>query len=274
MMLNSAWIHCIELKRMLCKCSSIYRKNCMARVHPQPIFVLGNQKSGTSAIAALLGELTGMSTTIDLQREIICPTFHRVYQQQISFSRFVATNRYDFSKALIKEPNLTMLYPQLADYFDNPRCLFIIRDPRDNLRSMLQRLQLPGDKDIMTSADRRKLSRAWRLVLDGTWAGLSGNYIQRLAMRWCRLVEIYLRYPQMLLCRYEDFAADKVSTLYRLAHDLHLPQIADITGKVNRQYQHKGDHNSSWQQFFGPANLQRIQNICGNLMKDMGYEHC
>ena len=34
-------------------------------VNPSPIFVLGNQKSGTSAISMLLGELSGLSVTKD-----------------------------------------------------------------------------------------------------------------------------------------------------------------------------------------------------------------
>ena len=38
-----------------------------------PIFLLGNQKSGTTAIAALLAEATDLSVTLDFTRAINSP---------------------------------------------------------------------------------------------------------------------------------------------------------------------------------------------------------
>ena len=43
-----------------------YFKNLFAVINENPIIVLGNQKSGTSAIAHLLADYGGLSRTIDI----------------------------------------------------------------------------------------------------------------------------------------------------------------------------------------------------------------
>ena len=45
----------------------------------------------------------------------------------------------------------------------------------------------------------------------------------------------------------------------------------DISDKVDRQYQRRGDRNVSWPDFFGPDNLARIERICGDRMQRFGY---
>ncbi|NEP45581.1 MAG: hypothetical protein F6K35_42755, partial [Okeania sp. SIO2H7] len=116
-----------------------------AKINPQPILVLGNQKSGTSAIAALLAEMTDLSVTIDLRKEIPNPTYDKIIKGELTFSEFVQLNKLDFSRDIVKEPNLTLLDRELAEYFPNSDFVFVIRDPRDNIRSILNRLQLPGN---------------------------------------------------------------------------------------------------------------------------------
>ena len=47
--------------------SILYKIKCIGiKTHCSPIFILGNQKSGTSVIAGLLGELSNKKTSIDL----------------------------------------------------------------------------------------------------------------------------------------------------------------------------------------------------------------
>ena len=42
-----------------------------AGVNPTPVIILGNQKSGTTAIAALLAETTGKTVALDLQKRVL-----------------------------------------------------------------------------------------------------------------------------------------------------------------------------------------------------------
>ena len=144
----------------------------LSRVNPRPVLVLGNQKSGTSAIAALLGDLTGLSVTIDLPREIRHAEYLRVLRGEITMREFVALNRHEFSRDIIKEPNLTLLYEELAEFFPEASFAYVVRDPRDNLRSMLNRLKIRGDLEKLSGDVKERIPHAWRLVLDGPRLGL------------------------------------------------------------------------------------------------------
>lgn len=243
------------------------------RVNPRPVLVLGNQKSGTTAIAALLGELTGLSTTLDLRRELTEPTFPRVRRGELTFDQFIRANKLDFSRRIVKEPNLTLFYSELKRRFPESPVAFVVRDPRDNLRSMLNRCQLPGDGTRSCAEDLAQVNQAWKVVIDNRWLGVEGERtVEQLAGRWCLMARIYLSHAdEMILVRYEDFLRDKVDAITRLARELKLDPVADIRNLVDVQYQPRGDHDVSWEEFFGTDNLRRIERICGPVMRELGY---
>jgi hypothetical protein len=244
-----------------------------AQINPEPIFVLGNQKSGTSAIAALLGEMTGLSVAIDLKKEIFNPTYHQIIKGELTFSKFVESHKLDFSRCIVKEPNLTLLEQNLSEYFPNSQLVFVIRDPRDNIRSILNRLQLPGNLSKLEAEDWEKINQSWKLIVDNSWLGLSGeNYIEMLAARWNFTSNVFLKNEQkMKLIRYEDFLKDKKGEITRLAKGLKLNPSKDISDKVDIQFQGRGNREVKWQEFFGPDNLSRIEVICGEKMKLLSY---
>lgn len=244
----------------------------MVDCHDAPIIVLGNQKAGTSAIAALLGRASGLSTTIDLRNEISRPTFHRLRDGGLDFEEFVSGNRLDFSRRIVKEPNLSLFHPELAAAFPKARFVFIFREPRDNVRSILNRLKVPGHLDDIDFRDWTEITPAWQLVLDSRWAGIGGDrYIARLAERWRYLAEVYLRQPDHFqLVRYEDFRSDKCAAIHALCRQLDLPVVADISGQVDRSFQPPGRRDTNLAEFFG-ANYGLFDEICGDAMARLGY---
>jgi Sulfotransferase family len=244
-----------------------------ARPNPAPIFVLGHQKSGTSAIAALLAELTGSSVTVDLLNEDRWPAYARIASGEMSFERFVRRNRLDFSREIVKEPNLTFFYPQLADRFPGARFVIVVRDPRTNVKSVLDRLGLPGDREAIAEERLPKLRHGWRLMLDPSWLGLSeGNYVELLAQRWNLCADVYLEHAKHLRCvRYEDFREAKLETLETLARRLDLECRHDIGGRLDRQFQPAGNRAVSVREFFGAGNLTRIEDACRGRMERLGY---
>lgn len=246
----------------------------VARPNPAPIFILGHQKSGTSAVAGLLGELTGCSVTIDLLNEDRWPTYAKVACGEMPFERFVRRNRLDLSREIVKEPNLTFFYPHLAERFPDARFAMVVRDPRTNAKSVLDRLGLPGDRDSIPKAQVRALRRGWNLMFDPSWLGLEpGNYVELLAHRWNLCADVYLDRPEaMRLVRYEDFRAAKLETLESLATDLGLERRHDIRARLDRQFQPAGNRAVSVEQFFGADNLARIENACKERMRRLGYE--
>jgi len=168
-------------------------RSLVTKIHPAPIIVLGNQKSGTTAVAALLAEATGLSVTLDLLKEMTDPVIDKVKTGELSLETLVKRNKLDFSRDIIKEPGLSVFYPELVAYFPDARFVMVIRDPRDNIRSILNRLRIPGTVDELTDKHRSEFSRAWDLTVDGTWLGLDGaTYIERLAQRWNYIADAYL----------------------------------------------------------------------------------
>lgn len=244
-----------------------------ARVNPSPIIVLGNQKSGTSAIAALLSEMTGLSVSIDLRKEVDRPTYQKVKRGELSFAEFVRVNKLDFSRDIVKEPNLTLFYKELVEYFPSSRFVFVIRDPRDNIRSILNRLKIPGNLSKLSSEYRGEMTAAWELIVDNGWLGLKGeNYIEMLAERWNLMADVFLtNQQQMIVSRYELFVKDKVAAIEWLAQDLNLPEVNDIAGKVDIQFQPRGNNNVKWGDFFGSENLSKIEDICAEKMSQLDY---
>jgi hypothetical protein len=246
-----------------------------AQINPTPVFVLGNQKSGTSAIAILLAEMTGLSLSMDLTREYLSTnqTWVPVQRGEISFEKFLAINKASFSSDIVKEANLTILYEELVKSFPAARFIFVLRDPRSNIRSILNRIDIPGNLPRLERRHLSKVTRGWDIILDGRWLGLNGeNYIEFLAARWNLMVDVYLGHQQkMILVRYEDFVKSKVDEITRIAQSLGLPQINDISDKVDVQFQPKGNADVSWREFFGDDNLARIEKICGGRMKRLDY---
>ncbi|MCZ6782366.1 MAG: sulfotransferase [Proteobacteria bacterium] len=249
-------------------------RNALARPHPRPVFVLGNQKSGTSAIAALLGLAAGLPTSIDLRREIEEQTWLRLRNGEMSFDDFMRRNALDFSRAIVKEPNLTFFHRELRRRFPEARFAFVLRDPRDNLRSILDRLGIPGDLPVLTEGHCGGVDPGSELVLDSRWLGIEGgdHYVDRLAARWNACTDVYLAHRgEMVLIRYEDFIAGKSAEIARLARELGLPEERDIEGQVDVQFQPRGQAPRDWRVFFGEENLRRIERSCAQRMSEVGY---
>jgi hypothetical protein len=249
-------------------------RNARSSPNPAPIFVLGNQKSGTSAIADLLARACSLSVSLDMLMEVNRPRIQEVPDGTLPFDAYVQLNRWEFSHDVVKEPNLTFVYPELAAAFPLARFVFIVRDPRDNIRSILNAIEVPGDLARLDEKRARRLSRGWGLVLDGSWCGIEADhYIDQLSQRWMRCVERYLEsLDAFTLCRYEDFVADKLGELQRVAEALGQPVTVDVSSEVDRQYQSRGDRSVAWDAFFGAEHLARIERICAEGMRALGYE--
>lgn len=156
------------------------------QVNPQPILIFGNQKSGTSAITTLLGEATGLSYTIDIFC-LYANLEEQILAGQNSFDELLHKGRYYFSKDIIKDPGLTFFYSELRTRFPQAKRVFILRDPRQNIRSILNRLGLPGHLQDLSAEDWHRVRRdtpSWLPVLDGRLAGHHGRtHIETLALR-------------------------------------------------------------------------------------------
>jgi len=239
----------------------------------EPVFVVGNQRSGTSAIAELMGEMAGLRTAIDLYDEMIRPSYHEVLAGTVDLASFVEKNRLDFSRDLIKEPNLTFLHEELARFFPGSKTVFVVRDPRDNIRSILNRLQVPGTLTDLDPGAFPAITPAWRMIVDSAGVALpDGNHIERLAHRWMRMARVYRDHEDsMTLIRYEDFVRDKEATLRWLVRQVGHRPAHDVTARLDVQFQRPGDRAVPLPEFFGQQNLATIEAVCASEMALFGY---
>lgn len=249
-------------------------QNATATVHPAPVFVLGNQKSGTTAVAGLLAEHTGLVGRLDLHWLHRPRRIARYASGRLSVAQVVRKNRHFFSADVIKEPFFTFWFEELRAAFPAARFVWVVRDPRDNLRSILDRLQVRGDQDALTAPQWQELSPAWREVIENRFLGIGDDtYIGKLAQRWRLAARACLQHQDAVLAiRYEDFAGDKLGSIQRLASALDLPARHDITSRLDHAFQPPGKRDVDWLAFFGERNLERIHAIGSAEMRELGYD--
>lgn len=241
-----------------------------AAPHPSPVLVFGNQKSGTSAVAALLAEAAGLEARIDFAGGWE-PYLGRVLRGETSITAFVKANAWAFSAPVVKEPGLTFFAVDLLDHFGLENGVFIVRNPWANIRSILNRLGLRGDGEAV---DLDALpNRTWRSVVTGADLGLPADgYIATLARRWARAAEVYLSTPERFhLVRYEDFNAAKAETIEALAAAMRLEVRNDITASLDKAFQRPGRPVDDLGAFFGAANSARIGELCSAQARALGY---
>ncbi|MBN1666888.1 MAG: sulfotransferase [Anaerolineales bacterium] len=236
-----------------------------------PIIVLGNQKSGTSVIAHLLADIGGLTKTIDI------PPFwgkrgKAIVMGQESFAAAVTRAKAYFRADLIKEPMFTFFAGQIVEYFPQAKYVFIVRDPRDNIRSLLNSRKLPGHLQELTTDHLETLSDNSILFDQEVWGGENENYVGVLAYRWNKAVDNYRKHAaHAILVRYEDFMLDKLAYIQELACKLDIPAVNNISKRLDLAYQPRGNRNITWDVFFGVDNLQTIHRICGETMLELGY---
>lgn len=180
-------------------CLENYRHR-RARVCPRPVLIGGNQKSGTTAIGALLAVATGLRYSNDplwqAHRHDTRPfLFPDLLEGRVELEDFIQRHRAYFAAEIIKDPDFAFSYPDLRHCFPDAPQVFIVRDPRQNIRSILNRLKLPGDLDELGNEHHELLAgkEGWQAIIEGRGLAITGgNYISRLAQRWSVGVRCYL----------------------------------------------------------------------------------
>ncbi len=238
------------------------------QVNPRAIIVLGNPKTGSNAIASLLAEYCGISKTLDIP-QLWSPVIINILEGKCNLASVIRKHPKPFSRDLIKEPLLSLIFDQVKQTFPQSRYVFISRDPRDNIRSILNRLGVSGNLKEFGS-EQKQLPDGWSesfnpKVLRTNYT----HYIDILAHRWNLITNVYLENrDDMILIRYEDFMQNKTGAIAALARILRLPAINDISEKVDIPYNSAGkDRDLPWETFFGSENLQRIERICGSRLE-------
>ena len=240
------------------------------------VIVTGMQKSGTTAIAKLLGFATD---------EVVCSDpFYRLFRRNgfdprpdlysgdITLKQLWKKQQHFFPGTIIKDPDFVFLLPQIRAMFPKAKIVFIIRDPRDTIRSILNRLALPGNP-AEKALNLDDIPVAWRDYIVGKSPSITGkNYIEILAKRWLMTTAVYFENEgHCLQIKYEEFYADKSEAIRKLAGKLGYESLHDIGHLVDVQYQPRGNPGVDWGDFFGHESLGAIEEITRPMLERLGY---
>ena len=245
----------------------VFEDNLHVFVKPNKdaVWIFGFQKSGTSAIAGLLAYMTDKSVTIDT-KYLWTPYSTAIRAGHLDLEKHVNRYSYPFSKDILKEPGATFYIDKIDSFFTLNKYIFITRNPFDNIRSILNRLNLPGNQDFIDLADVPPL---WRAKFS-----TGKDYVLDLARLWLEAndQEEYMNNERCILVKYEDFTKNKEDMIASLAKDLDLPVVRSIKKIQNHQFQPKGITNANLNTFFGEKNIAVIKEVCGKRMKELNYE--
>ncbi|HET6806882.1 MAG TPA: sulfotransferase [Frateuria sp.] len=249
-------------------------------MHPCPVFIGGSPKSGTSVIGALLARATGQAFSKDPFWSVLRDDrggflLPDVLEGKLALEDFVGRYRAYFAAGVVKDPDFVFLLAQLQRMFPASAQVFVVRDPRENIRSILSRLRIRGDLEDLGPDERRMLGaeEGWRAVLAGRGLCLDGaNYVARLAQRWVQGVESYLAARDTIhLVRYEDFASDRAGSIASLADALGMRLTTDIGDRLEWRHRPHARGGVPTDDFFGQRNLATIDGICAPHLSRFGY---
>lgn len=235
------------------------------------VLVLGNQKTGSTAIATLLAHLGELRAVLDLPP--LHPPDTHLRNDPAAVASFVQRMRYYFRRDLVKENELTRATDALLEVLPRARPVFVVRHPVHNIRSILDRVDLPGRP---VPLEKIKLAASnWHSVVTSRPLGIEApDQITALAKRWTHVTTLYRRHRDRLhLVRYEDFVADKQETIYTLAEQLEIAPRRDIRPLLDVPFQPRGAHRSvPPHEFFSVEALDIIHRLCAENMEFLAYE--
>jgi hypothetical protein len=192
------------------------------------------------------------------------------------FSTVVEENPHYFSTEVIKEPMMTFFVEQVVEQFPEAQYVFVVRDPRDNIRSLLNSRDLPGDRATLSEQDSMHLSPPHVLLDTEAWRVRADNYVDLLSKRWILATRAVKKLrvagspPEVL--RYEDFMSDKLESICRMAESLSIEKRSSISDKLDVPFQPSGNRKVRWDDFYGKYNLSIINDVCAEEMHEFEYD--
>jgi hypothetical protein len=238
------------------------------------IIMTGMQKSGTTAIAKLLGAATDRRVCSDPLYRIIekkgIDYRPELFNNQIPLETVWKKNQHLFRGDIIKDPDFVFMLPEIKSLFPCASLVFILRDPRDTIRSILNRLDLPGNPET-NKPNLDDIPNSWKDTIMGTHPKITAsNYIEVLTKRWCLTAEIYFSVrEQCISIFYEDFKENKTDAISKLANQLGLEKKSTIEHLVDTQFQPKGNTETEWESFFGEEQLAVINKLTKPIEKKL-----
>ena len=182
----------------------------------------------------------------------------------------VSRNRYPFSFDIMSAADAGSFLPQMKAALPEMRVVFLLRDPRDVICSVLERINKGDVSTIEVSdPDYRYLQTDWLGITET-------DPIRKLSLRWNKWLELAKTVNGVIFIRYEDFILDKPGLIADLAARLDLPSRFDIFGDMDRQMSKNGRDirirgAGRWKEMLPAATARLIEATCREGMLAFGY---
>jgi len=243
-------------------------RNATSTVNPRLILIVAHPRSGTTAVATLLAKHCGLRAFT--QTGPWTRADADIVTGRRTMAEVIARNRYPFSLDIMSAADAGSFLPQMKAALPEMRVVFLLRDPRDVICSVLERINKGDTSTIVVSdLDYRYLQTDWLGIIEQ-------DPIRKLALRWNKWLELAKSADGVLFRRYEDFLEDKRKFISDLADHLGLPSRFDISGEMDRQMsKHGGDIRirgaGRWEEMLPTATARLIEATCRDGMLAFGY---
>lgn len=225
------------------------------------IVICGCERSGTTAVASLLAAGTGKQLLDDPPEAWhLIPKVKMILEEPDALCQFLKPD------TIVKVPGFAAVIEEVNSFTPHVQFVVVIRDPRDVVSSMLERL-----------SDRPGPLFLWTEWLNVQASGL----VDRLAGRWCKYIEMASasshKCGNVTFINYEDFVKDKILVLRELA-ELFGNSFHNGLVKDQLEFQFRKEKNHTIQ---GPGRYVSdltekdqylIINRCAKLMIEYGYD--
>ena len=222
---------------------------------PDPIWIFGIQKAGTTVFAKTLAAATEQTSLMDT------PLMWGTWRPPLGaadLGRIMRRNPITFSPQILKEPTATFYPDACLAQTTRKRHVLLLRNPANNIRSVMDRMGLNGKGKVPPGiqAQIHPVYKAYQREL-----GLP--HPLALAHRWVLAHEhAAWEDPNIAVFTYEGFMSDTERALKAAADHVGLPITGDFQSTLNQQHQPAGKNRSRTPEaFFGPEVLEQIQSI-------------
>lgn len=245
----------------------LYRilRNYLYRPNPNATLLFGLHKSGTSAAIKLIAFRAGISFFDDFPYRL--GDWDDVMKGNLKLISYVNKHSYAFSRELIRYPIEPKAIDLATSFFKMNKYIVTVRNPIDNIKSILSRLKIRGDLNEL-NVSKLDCHSNWLKMLSKR-----DNYIDSLIQCWLEAYDQleWINSNHCVLFKYEDFVKDKKGYITDKVIELGYKPKKSIDHFVEIQYQPKGT-NVSNREFFGRKNLEKIISAIHSLAFQYGYD--
>jgi len=266
----------------------------------RPIFIVGLPRSGSTIFYSTLAQhpdlayisqatkkfprSLALTRLVMLVRQDRRPTEgHRIWRKFVraeddSFRRADATSRcrayyrdlvamhcrlYGTTRFLSKYPRNVLRLPWLDEMFPDALFLHLIRDGRAVVQSTLEMRDSHGGREAF-----------WGIRPPGWRELLALEPLEAIALQWKTTIELARRSAaqfdsmRYLEVRYEDFCDRPADVLLRIGNWADLQWPGELLERVSSGIDSR---NYKWRERLGAAEIDRLEQMIGDLLRDLGY---